>query len=93
MAGLAAEAGLSRAAFAQRFTGLVGSPPLTYLTWWRMTRAARLLAGDDQPLSAIARQFGYQSEFAFSKAFKREFSTSPTAYRRQHRDGARIVVA
>lgn len=91
VAGLAAEAGLSRANFAQRFTDLVGSPPLTYLTWWRMTLAGRLLTLDDQPLSAIARQVGYQSEFAFSKAFKREFAVSPTAYRR--RQGARIVTA
>lgn len=93
VAGLAAEAGLSRAAFAQRFTALVGSPPLTYLTWWRMTEAARLLLRDDQPLSAIARQVGYQSAFSFTKAFKREFAVSPTGYRRQHRNGARIVVA
>lgn len=93
VAGLAAEAGLSRATFAQRFTDLVGSPPLTYLTWWRMTQAGRLLARDDQPLSAIARQVGYQSEFAFSKAFKREFAVSPTAYRRRQGDGARMVTA
>ena len=93
VADLAAAAGLSRATFAQRFTALVGAPPLTYLTWWRMTTAGRLLARGDQPLAAIARQVGYRSEFAFSKAFKREFSVSPTAYRQQHREGARIVVA
>lgn len=93
VASLAAEAGLSRATFAQRFTALVGSPPLTYLTWWRMTKAGQLLARGDQPLATIARQVGYQSEFAFSKAFKREFSVSPTAYRQHRKAGARIVVA
>ena len=93
VASLAAAGGLSRATFAQRFTTLVGSPPLTYLTWWRMTKAGQLLARGDQPLATIARQVGYRSEFAFSKAFKREFSLSPTAYRQQRKTGARIVVA
>jgi AraC-like DNA-binding protein len=93
VASLAGHAGLSRATFAQRFTTLVGEPPLSYLTWWRMTKAGQLLSRGDQPLSAIARQVGYQSEFAFSKAFKREFSMSPSAYRQQRKAGARIVVA
>jgi AraC-like DNA-binding protein len=90
---LAGHAGLSRATFAQRFTTLVGEPPLSYLTWWRMTKAGQLLARSDQPLATIARQVGYQSEFAFSKAFKREFAMSPSAYRQQRKAGARIVVA
>jgi AraC-like DNA-binding protein len=93
VASLAAEAGLSRATFAQRFTALAGSPPLTYLTWWRMTKASQLLTRGDQPLATIARQVGYQSEFAFSKAFKREFAVSPTTYRQEHKAGARIVEA
>jgi AraC-like DNA-binding protein len=91
VASLAEQAGLSRATFAQRFTALVGEPPLTYLTWWRMTRAGQLLSRGDQPLATIARQVGYQSEFAFSKAFKREFAVSPTAYRQHRKAGARIV--
>ncbi|GAA2121222.1 AraC family transcriptional regulator [Actinomadura alba] len=80
---LAAHAGLSRAAFAQRFTGKVGSPPLTYLTWWRMTTAARLLRDSDLPLRAVAERTGYASEFAFAKAFKREFGTAPGHYRKE----------
>ncbi|MDT9686863.1 AraC family transcriptional regulator [Streptomyces sp. P9(2023)] len=82
VAGLAAEAGLSRAPFARRFTALVGQPPLGYLTWWRMTTAARLLQTGDDPLRTIAAQVGYASEFAFAHAFKRAHGTSPGAYRR-----------
>ncbi|WP_157252939.1 AraC family transcriptional regulator [Nonomuraea typhae] len=79
---LSARAGLSRAAFARRFTTLVGQPPLAYLTWWRMTVAGRLLTGGDTPLHLVARRSGYSSEFAFAKAFKRAFGISPGRYRR-----------
>ncbi|GAA2616011.1 AraC family transcriptional regulator [Paractinoplanes durhamensis] len=82
VATLAAEAGLSRAPFARRFTDLVGRPPLTYLTWWRMTTAARLLQESDAPLTAIAGRVGYASEFAFAHAFKRRFGTAPGRFRR-----------
>ncbi|MEV7226628.1 AraC family transcriptional regulator [Polymorphospora sp. NPDC051019] len=81
VATLAAEAGLSRAAFARRFTALVGQPPLGYLTWWRMTLAARRLRGSDAPLSSIAARVGYASEFAFAHAFKRRFGVAPGRYR------------
>ncbi|MEU4403648.1 AraC family transcriptional regulator [Streptosporangium sp. NPDC023963] len=79
---LAAEAGLSRAPFARRFTALLGQPPLTYLTWWRMTTAARLLRESDAPLHTIATRVGYTSEFAFAGAFKRRYGTAPGRYRR-----------
>ncbi|MFG2110818.1 AraC family transcriptional regulator [Micromonospora chersina] len=82
VATLAAEAGLSRAPFARRFTTLVGQPPLSYLTWWRMTTAARLLQESDAPLSAVAHRIGYTSEFAFANAFKRQYGTAPGRYRR-----------
>jgi len=81
VAELGAEAGLSRAAFAGRFTSLVGRPPLTYLTWWRMTIAARLLRETDTPLRAVARQSGYSSDVAFAIAFKREYGIAPGRYR------------
>ncbi|WP_370457885.1 helix-turn-helix transcriptional regulator [Actinoplanes sp. OR16] len=83
VATLAAEGQLSRAPFARRFTALVGRPPLSYLTWWRMTTAARLLRQDDTPLSAISSKVGYTSEFAFANAFKRQYGTAPGRYRRQ----------
>jgi AraC-like DNA-binding protein len=79
---LGAEAGLSRAAFARRFTALVGQPPLAYLTWWRMTLAAKALREGDAPLAAVARRSGYTSEFAFAKAFKRQYGLAPGGYRR-----------
>ncbi|GAA3165484.1 AraC family transcriptional regulator [Nonomuraea salmonea] len=84
---LGARAGLSRAAFARRFTTVVGRPPLAYLTWWRMTVAGRLLATSDLPLRVVAERGGYTSEFAFAKAFKREFGVSPGRYRRQAAQG------
>lgn len=84
VAKLAAEAGLSRAAFARRFAVLVGQPPLGYLTWWRMTTAARLLRTSDAPLRSIATQVGYTSEFAFAHAFKRTHGTAPGTYRRNN---------
>jgi AraC-like DNA-binding protein len=80
---LAARTGLSRSAFARRFTALVGRPPLTYLGWWRMTMAAKRLRESDAPLSVVAKQIGYTSEFAFANAFKREYGIAPGRYRRQ----------
>ncbi|MFC0432248.1 AraC family transcriptional regulator [Kutzneria buriramensis] len=82
VASLAAQAGLSRAPFARRFTTLVGQPPLTYLTWWRMTTAARLLRDTGAPLNAVAVKVGYSSEFAFAAAFKRAHGSPPGQYRR-----------
>lgn len=79
---LGAVAGLSRAAFARRFTATVGSPPLAYLTWWRMTTAGRLLREDSAPLREVAQRTGYATEFAFAKAFKREYGVAPGRYRR-----------
>ncbi|GGS09933.1 AraC family transcriptional regulator [Streptomyces aureoverticillatus] len=79
---LGALGGLSRAPFARRFTASVGSPPLTYLTWWRMTTAGRLLREEDTPLRVLAQRTGYASEFAFAKAFKRAYGVPPGQYRR-----------
>ncbi|NUW41470.1 AraC family transcriptional regulator [Nonomuraea rhodomycinica] len=74
--------GLSRAAFSRRFTQLVGQPPLTYLTWWRLGTAARMLRDSDAALSEVAAAVGYGSEFAFANAFKREYGMAPGRYRR-----------
>jgi hypothetical protein len=73
---------MSRATFARRFAPLVGQPSLSYLTWWRMTTAARLPRTSDTPLDTIAARAGYTSTFAFSTAFKRRFETAPGKYRR-----------
>ncbi|GHC60283.1 AraC family transcriptional regulator [Streptomyces flavofungini] len=78
---LAARAGVSRATLARRFTLLVGRPPMAYLSWWRMTRAAALLRDGEAPLEAIARRVGYGSPYALSHAFSREFGVTPGRYR------------
>ncbi|WP_113699760.1 AraC family transcriptional regulator [Nonomuraea lactucae] len=82
---LAARSGLSRAAFARRFTALVGEPPMAYLTRWRLTVAAKLLRDSDVPLTSVAAQTGYSTEFALARAFKREYGIAPGSYRRQAR--------
>ena len=81
-AALASQAGLSRAAFCARFTSLVGEPPISYLTGWRMTLAADLLRDTDATVAAVAREVGYENAFAFSAAFKRSRGRSPTDWRR-----------
>lgn len=83
---LGAEAGLSRAAFSRRFTALVGLPPMSYLTWWRMTVAARALHDEEVGLAEIARRVGYASPYAFANAFKRTHGVSPGRYRSRTRD-------
>lgn len=81
VADLAAEVGVSRAAFARRFTDCIGEPPMTYLTGWRLTLAADLLLEPGATIGAVAHQVGYSSAFALSAAFKRVRGISP----RQHR--------
>ncbi|MGP3774951.1 cupin domain-containing protein [Streptomyces sp. SDT5-1] len=79
---LAERAGVSRAALARRFTELVGEPPMTYLTGWRLALAADLLREGEATVAAIARRVGYGSAFALSTAFKREYGVSPQEYRK-----------
>ena len=81
VAALAAEAGVSRATFARRFTELLGQPPMAYLTAWRLSLAADLLARSDATVDAVARQVGYGSAFALSVAFKRVHGTRPSELR------------
>lgn len=81
VARLAAAAGVSRAALARRFTALVGEPPMSYLTGWRLALAADLLCREDATLGAVARQVGYATPFALSAAFKRERGISPAEHR------------
>jgi len=83
VADLAGNVGLSRAAFARRFADQVGEPPLTYLAAWRMTLAARLLREPGATIATVAQQIGYRSEFAFAKAFRRDYGLPPGTYRRQ----------
>ncbi|HJV50064.1 MAG TPA: AraC family transcriptional regulator [Noviherbaspirillum sp.] len=83
---LAAQAGLSRSALAERFQRLLGEPPLRYLTRWRLALAARQLRETQEPLIRIAERVGYESEAAFNRAFRREFGMPPAAWRRLRRE-------
>ena len=79
---LAAAAGMSRSAFALRFKELLGETPLEYLTNWRMYKATGLLQEDDKKMFEVAKSVGYDSDAAFSKAFKRVLGVAPREYRR-----------
>ncbi len=80
---LAIEVGMSRSVFADRFTSLVGQPPMQYLTLWRMHVAAQYLREGRGSVAQIGFSIGYESEAAFSRAFKRQFGASPSAWRKQ----------
>jgi AraC-like DNA-binding protein len=82
VAELAGEAAMSRSGFAARFTELVGQSPQRYLVQWRMHLACAWLTDHEPPLLDLAERLGYQSEAAFSRAFKRVVGVSPGAYRR-----------
>ncbi|MDB5808810.1 MAG: hypothetical protein JWN94_932 [Betaproteobacteria bacterium] len=79
---LAGQVGLSRSALAQRFTELIGQPPMQYLTRWRLTVAAQRLRSDGATIAAVAEHIGYDSEAAFNRAFKREFGMPPAKWRK-----------
>ncbi len=74
--------GLSRSALHERFNAMIGQPPMQYLANWRMQVAAGLLRGSSSTIASIAQEVGYDSEAAFSKAFKRLVGVSPGAWRR-----------
>jgi AraC-like DNA-binding protein len=83
---LAAAAGMSRSVFAARFKELLGQAPLEYVTQWRMQKAVQLLQHRDKKLFEVARSVGYESEAAFSKAFKRVLGATPGELSRQLSD-------
>ncbi|MCT2589979.1 AraC family transcriptional regulator [Streptomyces sp. N2-109] len=88
VAALAARVGVSRAALARRFSELVGEPPMTYLSGWRLGLAADLLREPDATVARVAREVGYSSAFALSTAFKRLHGVSPQEYRKRERGTA-----
>jgi AraC-like DNA-binding protein len=81
VASLAAASGVSRAALARRFSELVGEPPMTFLTGWRLALAADLLREPGATVGEVAHQVGYATPFALSTAFKRVNGVSPRDYR------------
>jgi AraC-like DNA-binding protein len=84
---LAKAVGLSRSALAQRFTELIGTPPMQYLTRWRTSLAAARLRESDVSILRVAIDVGYESEAAFNRAFKKEFGLPPAAWRRRQGRG------
>jgi AraC-like DNA-binding protein len=84
---LAGGVAMSRSAFADRFTAIVGQPPMQYLAQWRMQLAAGRLAAGSAKVATIAEDVGYDSEAAFSRAFKRLMGVSPAAWRRTREGG------
>lgn len=89
---LARKVGLSRSALAQRFTDLLGQPPMQYLARWRLQIAAQELLIGSKSLAAVAEQVGYDSEAAFNRAFKREFGMPPAGWRK-NRGNADLAAA
>ena len=79
---LARDVALSRSALAERFVALVGESPMQYLTRWRLALAAQSLRAGREAIARIAADSGYESEAAFSRAFKREFGKPPASWRR-----------
>jgi AraC-like DNA-binding protein len=79
---LAREVGLSRSALAERFTRLMGEPPIRYLAQQRLQAAAQRLKDSSDTIARIAFQVGYESEAAFTRAFKRAFGAPPAAWRK-----------
>lgn len=86
---LAAHVGMSRSSFALKFRQTVGMPPMDYLTRWRMLLAGDRLETSGEPVSAVAHSFGYESESAFSTAFKRVMGRSPRQHGRHRPPPAR----
>lgn len=84
---LAREVALSRSAFFDRFTALVGMPPMRYLTGWRLQTAKLTLRESRTTIAQLAHSVGYESEEAFSRAFKREFGLAPAHWRESQAAG------
>ena len=86
IADLADEVGISRSGLVERFTRYLAEPPLTYLTRWRLQLAVKSLERTSRGVADIAANVGYESEAAFSRAFKREFGQPPGGYRTHHQN-------
>jgi AraC-like DNA-binding protein len=88
LAELARTIATSRTVLAERFSLLVGVPPMLYLTQWRLQLAAEQLARTSVKVAVIGEQVGYESDAAFSRAFKRQTGLSPASWRRKRQSAA-----
>jgi len=87
---LAREVGMSRSVFAERFTALIGSPPMHYLSNWRLQLAALALAHHGTSIAQVAAEVGYESEAAFNRAFKKQVGVTPGSWRRSQMNTPRV---
>ena len=92
LATLAKQSGLSRSAFAERFTRFAGESPMHYLGRWRMQLASRLLAAGSS-IGSVADEVGYSSEAAFQRAFKKYVGTTPGEWRKRSKVGSATAEA
>ncbi len=83
---LAAQVGTSRSVLAERFMHFIGQPPMQYLRQLRMQSASRLLGDNDAKVASVANAVGFESEAAFSRAFKKCVGLTPTEWRRRHQE-------
>ena len=88
---LARKSGLSRSALAQRFTELLGQPPIQYLARWRLQLAAQEVLSGNKSVATISEIVGYESQAAFNRAFKREFGLPPAGWRKSRRETERAL--
>jgi len=93
IASLAKEAGLSRSVLAERFRHYLNQAPMAYLTHWRLQLGGQMLTSTNYSVAQIAPEVGYESEAAFNRAFKREFSVPPARFRSQARSAGRKLPA
>ena len=85
IASLAKEAGVSRSVLAERFRHYLNESPMAYLTRWRLQLGAQMLASTSYSVAQIGCEVGYESEAAFNRAFKRQFTVPPARFRSQSR--------
>jgi AraC-like DNA-binding protein len=85
LAALAKEVGVSRSVLAERFRHYLNEPPMAYLTRWRLQLGGQMLSSTNYTVAQIAAEVGYESEAAFNRAFKREFTIPPARFRSQSR--------
>jgi len=88
LAVLAKEVGLSRSVLAERFRYYLNESPIAYLTRWRLQLGSQMLSSTSYSVAQIAAEVGYESEAAFNRAFKREFTIPPARFRKQSRSGS-----
>jgi len=89
LAKLAGEVSVSRSVLAERFRHYLNESPIAYLTRWRLQLGGQMLSSTSYSVARIAAEVGYESEAAFNRAFKREFTIPPARFRSQSRSGSR----